>query len=201
MDTLTAVNTMLRVIGQVPVSSIPSSGLADSTMASEVLKEYTKELQTEGFDFNRQVRKELTPDVNGHIFIELDPLVDESLVSAKSYYPYRRFTTRGSASQLYDLDNQTYVFNKPVYVDIITAHKFDELPPSLQRYVLIRAARVFANRVIGSQEQNGYNAEDEARARAEWMQYVSNEDELNVLSSSSGHRLNTFRPASIFNRN
>jgi Tail tubular protein len=182
--TLSAVNTMLRVIGQVPVTSIPDSGLADSTIAREVLYEYTNELQSEGFDFNTFTKVTLSPDGAGFIPITSD------IIRVKPYYPYQRFTVR--SNRLYNLDKSTDVFTSPVLVNMVKIVSFESLPELLARYVIIRSARVFGTRVVGSGEQNGYTQEDEARARSVWLNAMSEDMELNILSDSTHFKHHQF---------
>jgi hypothetical protein len=189
---LSAVNTMLRVIGQVPVTSIPDNGLSDAAIAKEVLVEYSNELQSEGYDFNMLTKTTLMPDGSGFIPIAAD------VIRVKPYYPYQRFTVR--SSRLFDLDKNTDVFTSPVLVNMIRLVSFEALPELLARYVTIRAARVFGTRVVGSGEQNGYTQEDEARSRAVWLNAVSEDMELNLLSDSTHHRLSTFTSSSVLSR-
>lgn len=189
--TLEAVNTMLRVIGQVPVRSIPDTGLADATVAKEVLLEYTEELQSEGYDFNT-FDELLTPDANGFIAITADVL------RVKPYHPYNRYTVR--SNRLYDLDKKSSVFTKPSRVQTIRLIPFENLPALLSRYTVIRSARVFGTRVVGAGDQNGYTQEDEARARSAWLNSVSEDMELNILSDSTHHRLQAYSPSTILSR-
>jgi hypothetical protein len=189
---LVAVNTMLRVIGQVPVTFIPDNGLSDAAIAKEVLVEYSNELQSEGYDFNMLTKTTLTPDSSGFIPIAAD------VIRVKPYYSYQRFTVR--SSRLFNLDKNTDVFTSPVLVNMIRLVSFESLPELLARYVTIRAARVFGTRVVGSSEQNGYTQEDEARARSVWLNAVSEDMELNLLSDSTHHRLGTFTASSILSR-
>jgi len=194
MTELEAVNIMLSAIGQVPVAAISSSPLSDSAIALAVLQEYTFELQSRGYDFNTTENVEMTPDGSGFVTF------DDTYIKVKAYFSYQRFLLRQSNFRLYDLINKTDVFTTNPHVTYVVKVPFTELPVTLQRYVLIRAARVFANRVVGSQEQNNYNAEDEARARAEWLTEVAVESELNVMSSRSHLRPRTFSPNDTLSR-
>lgn len=189
---LEAVNRMLRTIGQVGVSTIPDGGQSDSRIALNILNDYTIELQQEGYDFNTDEKVELLTESDGTINIPSDAL------RVIPYYSGNRYTVRGG--KLYDLDARSGVFQRPAWVHIIRRVPFESLPYPLQNYVIVRSARVFANTVIGAQEQNGYNAEDEARTRIAWLNTVSEDMQLNILSSSSHHRPSTFRPGHAITR-
>ena len=192
MNELEAVNTILRTIGQVPVLAIPDSGMSDARLAYETLTAYTKELQTEGYEFNTDDDVKLTPDNQGVV------RVPENAIRVWSYNPSHRYTVR--AGTLYDLGNRTGTFTEPIKVSMVTLRPFEELPYTLQRYVVIRSARVFANQTIGAQEQNSYNQEDEVRARLAWLNSLAEDMDLNVLSSTSHTKGNVYRPYNTMRR-
>lgn len=183
---LEAVNTMLRSIGQYKVETIPAGGTSDARMAADVLDEYTRELQTDGYDFNSTEGEELPIDVDGKIPVPLDT------IRLNATDGFLRVTPRSGF--LYNLDEQTDVFDAPVKVDRVFQVDFELLPYVLKRYVVIRSSRVFTNRVVGAGELNAYNQEDEVRARLAWMNSVAEDMQLNVLSTRTHHRPNTTRP-------
>lgn len=197
---LEAVNTMLRVIGQVPVLSIPDSGISDAAVASAVLDEYTKELQSTGYDFNTDTEKELTPNVDGFILIP-DNVIR---VDISRCYRVRNIVFRPTSEgrRLYDQDDNTFVFDDDakVIVDWVFTQDFEYLPETLQRYVIIRSARVFANRVVGAGEINAYTNEDEIMAKTAWLEEVSADEDLNMFNRD-GFKPRTFHPIDAINRN
>lgn len=195
---LEAVNTMLMVIGQAPVKSIPDQGISDSTQASKVLDEYTRELQSSGYDFNSFSSVEYTPNSNGNIALP-DSIIRADTARESSCKDVVVKVSQGSKF-LYDKENNTFVFNGSIHLDVIERVDFENLPYTLQRYVVIRAARVFSNRVVGAQEINGYTQEDEARARAEWLTEVSQDENLNVFNYN-GFLGSTYHPVGVLNRN
>ena len=192
MNELTAVNKMLRSIGQVPVRELPDGGQSDARVARDTLLDYALELQQEGYDFNTDEKVKLEPDVSGLI-----PFTDDVLRIKPSGYG-RRYTIRNR--RLYSLDDKTDIFDNPQELDIIRQVPFEELPFSLQNYVVIRAARVFANQVVGAPEQNGYNSEDEARARIAWLNTVAEDMHLNLLSDSGHQRPRSSQPYQALTR-
>lgn len=193
MTELEAINTMLRAIGQVPVRDISDSPTSDSNIAQQVLNEYTVELQTDGYDFNTDTKVVVSPNNSQKIFITSE------VIRVWNYYNYPRLTVRNS--RLYNLDDRTENFDQDQTINQIVSVPFVDLPPVLQRYVVIRAARVFGNRVVGAGEINAYNQEDESRARLAWLNALSEDMQLNVLSTSSHHRQPTFRPSHVLRRN
>lgn len=186
---LEAVNLMLSAIGQVPVAAISTVPVSDSAIALKVLQEYTESIQLDGYDFNTVLKEEWEPDVNRHIE------VPTGVVRVKSHYESRRISVKNG--RLYDVINNTDEFDNSVFVDYITTLPYSELPLPLQRYVVIRAARVFGNRTIGDQAFNSYTAEDESRARLVWMNSVAEDTHQNVLGDRYGAYHGSYRPSNI----
>lgn len=185
---LEAVNTMLMVIGQPPVRSVIEGGISDSSQALSVLKEMTNELQSAGYDFNTDREVEYTPRVTDNRI----PIPDGIARMDSPNHETRRVTFRRGF--LYDRTNKTFEFTTPIKLDTMFLEDFEFLPQALQRYVVIRAARVFANRVVGAREINGYTQEDEARAKSEWLNQVSEDEDLNIFTTSEGNLSYLYSP-------
>ena len=160
---LKAVNTILSGIGEQPVTSLPSSYYM-ATLAQAKLAEVSKAVQTPGLQCNTQTELKLTPDpVTG--MIDFDVLVlGSGMLSVDGTYPSVNVTERDR--KLYDIDNQTYVFTQPVYVDIVWLLDFEQLPEVIRQYIMIRATREFQKRWLGSDALDSFTQEEELRAWA-----------------------------------
>jgi hypothetical protein len=157
---LEAVNECLMSIGQSPVNSL-STAVGDVNIALSMLGIQTRYVQLYGFSFNTDVSYPLSPDVNQFIAMPTgalrvdptDPLVDLVV---------RRHPTYGMG--LYDRANRTWLIGSSVPCDITWGYGFEDMPDSARNYIAISTARKFQKRTIGSQELDGYAAEDEAKA-------------------------------------
>jgi hypothetical protein len=76
----------------------------------------------------------------------------------------RDITQRGT--RLFNKTKNTFVFEKNVTVTVIYLLPFVELPEAVRRYVTIKAARVFQDRMVGSQKHHAFTRQDEMRALA-----------------------------------
>ena len=103
---------------------------------------------------------------------------------------------------MYDRKNNTYVFDTDLTCNITYLRNFDEIPESARRYINIRAARVFVDRLVGDDGLRTYTAQDEARARANLMENDMDNADHNVLSGDPNlnNAMNTFTPADVLNR-
>lgn len=160
---LKAVNTILSGIGEQPIASLPSSYYM-ATLAQAKLAEVSKAVQTPGLHCNTQTELKLTPDPVTQL-IDFDVLVlGSGMLSVDGTYPSVNVTERDR--KLFDLDNQTYYFTQPVYVDIVFFLDFEQLPEVIRYYITVRATREFQKRWLGSDALDSFTQEEELRAWA-----------------------------------
>ncbi len=170
---LEAVNAVLATIGELPVSSIPTSGFSEAVLARDTILEVSREVQSIGLHCNTDYKYKLTPDISG--FIVLPP----GVLKIDASYRYNDVTQRDG--KLYNREDHTFVFTEPIEVDIVWELEFEDLPETVRRYIVIRASRLFQKRVVGSDVLHVLSEEDERRAFATVMaEEVLNED-ANIL--------------------
>lgn len=157
---LNAINTMLGTIGQAPVSSLNTPGLVDAVVAKSLLAEITREVLTEGWNFNSDYDYELAPDINGFI------TPGTNVLSIDTTREYRDYDVVLRGTKLWDKKAKTYVFNKALKFNITWLLDFEEIPEAARRYITVRSSRVFQDRVMGSDTIHAYSQDDENRARA-----------------------------------
>ena len=160
---LEAVNTMISVIGESPVNTITGVSLPITAIqAISTLNETSKAVQSEGWHCNTEHEYELTPDANtskitlptNTLKFDLDPLL----------YTDSDPVQRGL--KLYDRKNHTEVWTKSIKGTITFELEFEDLPEQIRHYVTVKAARIFANRFLGSREIEGCALRDEIEAKA-----------------------------------
>lgn len=171
---LEAVNTLLQIIGEAPVSSLEVSGLADVAIAKDVLMKASREVQAFGWHFNTEEDVSFAPDREGVVYVPSNVLQ----VSSKS----KDVVHRGS--RLYDRLHHTYFFDEAVEVDVIYFFGFEEIPEAARHYITIKAGRQFANRMMASGDLRDFTAEDEGMARILLMEAEGETGQYNMLSDS-----------------
>ena len=140
---LDAVNTMLSSIGEAPVSSL-SSGLVEAEIAESILNTIDREVQSMGWHFNTELNKSFAQTLAGEILLPADTLRADATLKANA----PNLVQRGL--KMYDRVNHTFVIGASVALDIVVQLIFDDLPEVAKRYIVLRAARVFQDRVVGS---------------------------------------------------
>lgn len=156
---LEAVNIMLSAVGSSPVNTLDAG--AEVAIAKNILRETRREVLQRGWAFNYETEVSITP-------------VDNQITLAESIlridgHPGKNtdldLVQRGT--KLYDRKNHTYTITDAVTVDVIYNLSWTELPEVARRYIMIRAARVFGDRVLGYSNQHAFSIQDEYQALAD----------------------------------
>ncbi len=146
-DERDGVNRLLKFIGENTVASLSEQTLnnnADAEDALDILRQYTSEVQEQGVYINTE-KILLSPDANKKITLPKNTLN----VTATGRDTYRNLVQRKKL--LYDIDNNTYLFDSAVEVEITLELNFDELPESVKSYIIMRAVITF---IINKQGDN-----------------------------------------------
>jgi hypothetical protein len=172
---LEAVNLMLEVIGETPVSNLTNVAGPDAIDALRRLDKTLVDVLTEGWEFNTEYEYPLTRDVNGHIYVPTNVLELDWVKTTYGIDPVQR------GNRLYDRKNHTYVFDDDLKVTIIVSLNFDELPQSARAYIAIRAARTFQQDKVGSEQMQKFSIRDEAMARTTLVSRHVEQQGLNMV--------------------
>lgn len=176
---LEAINTMLHTIGESPINSLTdAANVVDAVTAKAVLREITVAVQEPGWHFNIEKNFVCPPTATGEI------IVPPNAVSVTASGPDASLDLAMRGQRLYDRTHHTYTFEKSITVDMILLLPFDELPQAVRYYIAIRAARVFQQRVVGSDTLGGFTEKDEARARADLRKFEADTSKYNILNGS-----------------
>ena len=158
---LEAINIMLAAIGEAPVNSLTGLLPVDARTAQNTLTEINKEVQSEGWSFNTEIDVTLTRDGSNQINLPINVLrVDANIHQHPTIDPIQR------GLKLYDRQNNKYEFDDDLICTVVYFRDFNEITEQARRYINIKAARIFVDRLIGDQGLRTYTQEDETRARA-----------------------------------
>jgi len=179
---LEAINTMLTSIGEQPIQNENDlAGLSDASIAGQILDNVSRAVQARGWIFNTDLDVELSTDQRDEI------VVDPSILRVDTTSLVRSGDTdiveRGR--KLYDRKKNTTKFpaGTKVRVDLITQLTFDSLPEPARRYIAIRAARIFHDRVVGSGELHRFFQEDEMYAWQTLLEYEGDVADYNIFDN------------------
>ncbi len=168
---LSAVNTLLAIIGEAPVNSLNPPLTGDASLAERTLDEVSREVQGAGWSWNTMLYDSIPLDAStgqsqlpgNTLAVRFNPLT----------YPTQRFVLRGL--RLFDRIKNTYDLrtslgvamtgnNSDLVAELVEELVWDSIPETGRRYIMIRAGRIFANRAVTSSSIESYTQEDEANA-------------------------------------
>jgi hypothetical protein len=130
MTKLEIINAMLASIGQMPVSS-DSSSHPFAITASNTLEGVNREVQSEGWWFNKDYSVTLLPNAAGNL------ILPNNVLSADASDTAIRLVQRNG--RLYDPINQTDVFTDSVKVDLISLIDIEYLPTQAAAFIKRRS--------------------------------------------------------------
>jgi len=173
---LESINIMLAAIGEAPVNSLTGTLPVDVKLAQSTLTETNKEVQSEGWSFNTEIDVTLTRDVSNNVNLSTDVLrVDPNIHQHTSIDAIQR------GLKLYDRLNNKYEFTEDLICTVVYFRSFDEIPEPARRYVTIKAARIFVDRLVSDDGLRTYTQQDEVRARAILMETDLSNADHNLL--------------------
>lgn len=196
---LEAVNTLLSNIGEAPVPTLENEQVVEAQVAKRALLETHKEAQTRGWGWNTehcvpyqvQVDRTLTVPAN----------IVRWALHPETYN--RRFVLRGQ--RVYDRATNSFTVGtdvSEVHADVVLLLPWDQCPEPFNRYVTIRAGRVFAGRLVTDGDLFRFSATDEQMAWAELERMEAENEQPNILWDGPGmYPIPTYNPGHPLLRN
>lgn len=179
---LEAVNRILQMMGEAPVNSLAGQyGLAQQ--AEEMLKDVSRKVQSDGWSFNTDYERDMTPDA---ITKEVAVGVNVSRVVVDPYnYPSLDVVQRGS--KLYDRRANSYQFDQAFKADVTYMLEWEELPEHARQYIAVKAGRHLQESILGSGDLTRINLTVEAEARALFLEEETYVSQNNMLRGNPNH--------------
>ena len=187
---LPAVNQILQSCGQAPVTTLDQTN-PDVAIAYQTLLEVSREVQAEGWSFNKEYNYELTPDNNNQILIPNNMLqVDLSHNAANMDKDVIK-----RSGKLYDKANHTYTFTEKVECDITWLFDWVDLPTPIADFITARAASIVSSRIVGDGNQYQILQQKEAFTRAMALEYECNQGDYTYFGHpGKTNTYNSYKP-------
>jgi len=183
---LEAVNSMLAAVGEAPVSTLLGELTANIQIAVDLLRNTSRKVQLTGWNFNTEEDFELSVDANGKIPIPGNALEVDITEENGSIDPIMM------GDFIYDKKNHTFTFTSSVKCTIVFFRAWDEMPESARNYIKVKAARIYQDQTVGSQEHHQYSQQDEIEAYAALTNANAESTDATIFD--------TFHMSSIVNR-
>jgi len=178
---LPAINQILMACGQAPVTTLDETN-PDVAIAYQTLTEVSREVQSEGWTFNKEDHYEMTPDSSDEIVIPANILqIDLTQSDAGDKKAIRR------NGKLYDKQNHTDKWtDDTVKVDVLWFFDWVDLPRPIQDYITSRAATITSSRIVGDQGQYQMLQQKESYMRAMALEYETNQGDYSFFGQPDG---------------
>jgi len=165
-------------------SRVETQANPDVAIALNTLREVSREVQAEGWSFNKEYDYPITPDSNNEVQIASDVLQ----MDLNRHYTQnlnRDSVMRGG--KLYDRTNHSYKWtDETLYVDIIWEFDWASIPEPIQAFITARAAAIVSSRIIGDPNQYQVLIQKEGVTRAAALEYDCTQGDYTFFGHPKG---------------
>ena len=196
---LSAINSILGVIGQAPVTSINATN-PQTAFIKNILDDCILEVLSEGWSFNTEDHYELIPNAADEIVITENML----RVDIHDDDVYRSDDIVRRNGKLYDKVDHTYTFTDSIEADITwfldfypalgTTGTVDSIPPIFKRYITHKAGTRAATQMIANPQLVQLQQQQEAMARATCLEYECNQGDPSFFGTPHNNSYRSYKP-------
>ena len=153
----------------------------------QLLQECVRDIQNEGWVFNRELAVPFTPDANDNIVFTSDVL----RLDVNGDYINRGTNVVQRDGKLYDKVQHTYEFNKAnnlvnpdgkIYLDVTWLFSYDDLPQTFKRYAIAKAQVRAAAQLVSNPQLFAMLQQQEGMARSSCMEYEASTGDYTMMS-------------------
>ena len=192
---LSAVNSILGAIGQSPVTTLNYEN-PEIGFIYNILTEVNKDVQNEGWVFNKEYNVELSPDASKHITIPANVLRYD--LHEDNIYRTKNIVRRNG--RLWDTINQTDEFDSNLHLDITWLWTFEDLPSAFKRYIISRASVRAATQLVSNPNLVQLLQQQEAQTRATCMEYECLQGDHSYMGFPDKSSYRTYQPYTALQR-
>ena len=180
---LPAINQILSSCGQAPVTTLDQTN-PDVAIAYDTLLQISREVQAEGWTFNKEYHYEFTPDNDDQILIPSNIL--QIKLTENSANMDKDGVRRNG--KLYDRHNHTYDWtDETVECDVVWEFDWVDLPQPIQDFIVARSATFVSQRIVGDNTQYQMLQQQEAYMRALALEYETQQGQFTFFGHPKGH--------------
>ena len=165
-------------------STVESQTNPDVAIALNTLREVSREVQSEGWTFNKEYDYPITPDSNNEVVIANNIL---QMDLNKSYTQNMDRDSINREGKLYDRSAHSFTWtDDTLYVDVIWYFDWTSIPTPIQAYITARAATIVSSRIIGDANQYQILAQKEAVAKSTAIEYECSQGDYTFFGTPKG---------------
>ena len=184
---LKAVNEILASVGQAPVTSLDQTN-PDVAICYDTLQEVSRQVQSEGWAFNREYYYPIQVNSDKHVPIPNNMLrldLSPGVVAYGSKDVIRR--SLNGESLLYDKVAHTFEWDEDtVYCDVVWLFDWVDLPVPVQDYITKRSATIVGQRIVTEETLVQMLTIQETQSRATLMEYECTQGDYSYFGHPPG---------------
>ena len=179
---LPAINQILSSCGQAPVTTLDTTN-PDVAIAYDTLLQVSREVQAEGWSFNKEYHVEFTPDLDDYIIIP-NNIIQIKLTENSNNMEYDAIRRNG---KLYDRAHHTDKWTEDTLeCDVVYEFDWVDLPQPIQDFITARAATLVSQRIVGDGDQYQMLQQQESYSRALALEYETQQGQYTFFGHPQG---------------
>lgn len=194
-EELDAVNQILASVGQAPVTAFDQNGdeieltqptNPDVAIAYNTLTQVSREVQSEGWTFNKEYSVIIPLTENNEALIPdsvLQLSLSDNVVYNRSHKGVLRTDTKDGLKKLWDRVDHTFEWAQDLICDVMYLYPFQDLPTPIRGYIVAKAATMTSQRIVGDTNLYQMLAQFEAQQRAVALQYETTQGTFSMFGT------------------
>ena len=185
---LHAVNEILASVGQAPVTSLDQTN-PDVALCYETLTDVSRQVQAEGWTFNKEYHYPIEIDENKHVPIP-NNVLQMDMCDTVPAYGSTDTVVRSKDGQKYLYDRIAHSFEwsgETIFTDIVWFFDWLDLPIPIQDYIVARSSTIVSQRLITDGDLFKMLQQQEVYSRAMAMEYECNQGDHTFFGHPEGH--------------
>ena len=181
-EELPAINQILTSCGQAPVTTLDQTN-PEVAIAYATLLQVSREVQSEGWTFNKEYHYQFNKDNNNEILIP-NNVIQLKLSENAQNMTYDAVRRQG---KLYDRQNHRYTWEySPIECDVTWEFDWVDLPEPIQNYITARAATLVSGRIVGDDDQYTRLKVQEQEMRVLANEYETQQGQFTMFGHPQG---------------
>ena len=182
---LPAINQILSSCGQAPVTTLDTTN-PDVAIVYDTLLQVNREVQAEGWTFNKENHVEFTPDDDNNYITIPNNIIQLKLSENAANMEYDAIRRNG---RLYDKAHHTDQWTEDtIECDVIYEFDWVDLPQPIQDFITARSSTIVSQRIIGDNSQYQMLQQQEAYMRAMALEYETQQGQFTFFGHPQGHQ-------------
>tara|TARA_B100001996_G_scaffold156880_1_gene119514 strand:- start:3253 stop:3888 length:636 start_codon:yes stop_codon:yes gene_type:complete len=179
---LPAVNQILSSCGQAPVTTLDQTN-PDVAIAYDTLLQVSREVQAEGWTFNKEFHYIFTPSSDAATLHEVAIPNNVLQIKLTRNSKNREYDAVKRDGKLYDRIHHSYQWKNHTNVECDVVWEFDwvDIPEPIQNFITTRAAAITSQRIVGDMNQYQALQQQEAYSRAVAMEYETQQGQFTIF--------------------